>query len=45
MSIQGIGLITAMVIMTEINDIHRFSNQEKLTSYVGAYSDRSFQRR
>jgi transposase len=35
MSIHGIGLITAMVILTEIDDIHRFSNQEKLTSYVG----------
>jgi len=34
-SIHGIGLITAMVILTEIDDIHRFSNQEKLTSYVG----------
>jgi len=35
LSIRGIGLITAMVILTEIDDIHRFSNQEKLISYVG----------
>lgn len=34
-SIHGIGLITAMIILTEIDDIHRFSNQEKLASYVG----------
>jgi len=35
MSIPGIGLITAMVILTEIDNIHRFANQEKLRSYVG----------
>ena len=35
MSIHGIGLTTAMVILTEIDNIHRFSNQEKLTAYVG----------
>ena len=35
LSIPGIGLITAMVILTEIDNIHRFANQEKLTSYVG----------
>jgi transposase len=35
MSIHGIGLITAMIILTEIDDIHRFANQEKLVSYVG----------
>ncbi len=35
MSIHGIGLITSMVILTEIDDIHRFNNQEKLISYVG----------
>jgi len=34
-SIHGIGLITSMVILTEIQDIHRFSNQQKLCSYVG----------
>jgi transposase len=34
-SIHGIGLITAMIILTEIDNIHRFANQEKLTSYVG----------
>ena len=35
MSIRGIGLTTAMIIQTEIDDIHRFDNQEKLASYVG----------
>jgi transposase len=34
-SIHGIGVITSMVILTEIYDIHRFSNQQKLSSYVG----------
>jgi transposase len=28
-TIPGIGLITAMIILTEIGDIHRFANQEK----------------
>ena len=35
MSIHGIGLTTTMVILTEIDNIHRFNNQEKLASYVG----------
>ena len=35
LSIRGIGLTTAMIILTEIEDIHRFDNQEKLASYVG----------
>jgi len=34
-SIHGIGLLTSMIILTEIYDIHRFSNQQKLCSYVG----------
>ncbi len=34
-TITGIGLPTAMVILTEIDDIHRFANQEKLRAYVG----------
>jgi len=34
-SIPGISLTTAMVILTEIDDIHRFANREKLRSYVG----------
>jgi len=34
-TIPGIGLTTAMVILTEIDDIHRFANQEKFRSYVG----------
>lgn len=35
MSLHGIGLLTSMIILTEINDIYRFSNQQKLSSYVG----------
>jgi len=34
-SINGVGLITSMVVITEIDDIHRFSSQDKLASYVG----------
>ncbi len=34
-SIFGVGLITSMTILTEIDDIHRFANLEKLRSYVG----------
>ena len=34
-SLPGIGLMTAMVILTEIDNILRFANQEKLRSYVG----------
>ena len=34
-SIFGIELITSMTILTEIDDIHRFANLEKLRSYVG----------
>jgi transposase len=34
-SIFGVGIITAMTILTEIDDIHRFANLEKLRSYVG----------
>ena len=34
-TLPGIGLTTAMVILTEIDDIHRFANQGKLRSYVG----------
>ena len=34
-TISGIGLTTSMVILTEIDDIHRFPNQEKLRSYLG----------
>lgn len=34
-SLPGIGLTTAMILLTEIDDIHRFSNQEKLRAYVG----------
>ena len=34
-SIPGIGLLTAMVILTEIETINRFSNFDKLCSFVG----------
>jgi len=34
-SIPGIAVITAMTILTEINDINRFKNLDKLASYVG----------
>lgn len=34
-TIPGIGLITAFTFFAEIMDINRFSNQDKLTSYVG----------
>lgn len=34
-SIPGIGLISAMIIISEIEDIKRFSNLNKLCSYVG----------
>jgi transposase len=34
-SVFGVGLITSMTILTEIDDIHRFANLEKLRSYVG----------
>lgn len=33
--IPGIGLINAMVILTEVEDINRFSKDEKFASYVG----------
>ena len=33
--LPGISLITAMIILTEIDDIYRFKNQEKLASYIG----------
>ena len=35
LTIPGIGIITAMTFLTEIEDIHRFANLEKLRSYVG----------
>jgi transposase len=35
MSIPGIGLITAMTFLTEIEDITRFKNLDKLCSYIG----------
>ena len=35
MSIPGIGLITGMTFLTEIEDISRFKNLDKLCSYIG----------
>jgi transposase len=35
MNIYGIGYYSAMMILTEIGDINRFPNSEKLTSYAG----------
>jgi transposase len=34
-SIPGIGIITAMIILTEIDSISRFSNLDKLCSFIG----------
>jgi transposase len=34
-SIPGIGLITSMIILTEVEDINRFSKDEKFASFVG----------
>lgn len=34
-SIYGVGLVTSMTILTEIDDIYRFANLERLRSYVG----------
>jgi transposase len=35
LSLHGIGVITAMIVLTEIDDIYRFANQDRLASYVG----------
>ncbi len=35
LSIPGVGLITAMIILTEIGDIRRFKNLDHLCSYIG----------
>jgi transposase len=34
-SIKGVGLLTAMVVLTEVGDIERFKDLDQLTSYVG----------
>ena len=34
-SIPGIGMINAMIFLTELGDIRRFKNMDKLCSYVG----------
>ena len=38
-SIPGIGLINAMVILTEVGDIKRFKNLDHLCSYIGLTPD------
>ena len=32
MTIDGIGLITAMTVVAEVGDVHRFANARKLCS-------------
>jgi transposase len=34
-SVPGVGLITSMVILTEIETIERFNNLDKLCNYIG----------
>lgn len=34
-SVPGIGLLTAMTILTEIYDVHRFHNEKQFASYLG----------
>jgi len=34
-SIPGIALLTAMVILTEVEDINRFPNSERFASFIG----------
>jgi transposase len=34
-SIPGIGILTAMIIMTEVEDIFRFSNTDKVCGFIG----------
>jgi transposase len=34
-SIKGVGLLTAMVVLTEVGDIKRFKDLDQLASYVG----------
>jgi transposase len=36
-TIPGIGSLSAITILTELDDIHRFSNFRQLNSYVGLY--------
>lgn len=40
-SIPGIGVVNAMIIMTELQDIHRFKTLDKLCSYAGIVPDTS----
>lgn len=34
-SVPGIGLLTAMTILTEVYDVHRFRNEKQFASYLG----------
>ena len=34
-SVPGVGLITAMALLVELEDIRRFSNSDKLAGYIG----------
>lgn len=40
-SIPGVGLVNAMIMMTEIQDMSRFSNLDHLCSYAGIVPDKS----
>ena len=40
-SVPGIGLVNAMILLTEIQDMSRFSNLDKLCSYAGIVPDKS----
>jgi transposase len=40
-SVKGIGLITAMTVQTEIQDMHRFKTLDKLCAFVGFVPDSS----
>jgi transposase len=35
LSVPGVGSLTAMILLTELGDIHRFSNLDKLCSFIG----------
>lgn len=35
LTVPGISLLAAMILMTELEDIHRFANIDRLASYVG----------
>jgi len=35
LSVPGVGSLTAMILLTELGDIHRFDNLDKLCSFIG----------